>query len=98
MEKIFLIINWITYGLLFGTFFIKLTDEKERDLCRKTAYLLLTMWTLYMSVMLFKIIFLIEFKKGLFGLNPYQTITNLLILFFMWSKVKEDRWFKKQTK
>lgn len=97
MEQIFLIINWLTYGLLFGTFFIKLTDDKIRDIFRKIAYLALTLWSLYMAVLLFKICFILPYTPGSFLLNTYQTITNMFFLWLMWTKVKEDKLFTKTT-
>jgi hypothetical protein len=88
-----LIINWIIYGALFFTFFIKLTDEKERDNYRKIAYGLLMLCTLFFSVSLFKESFIFESNKPQIKFNIIETIFNGLILFFMWTKVKEDRMF-----
>jgi uncharacterized protein with PQ loop repeat len=87
-----LIINWIIYGGLFFTFFIKLTDEKERDFARKIAYGLLMLCTLFFSVALFKESFVFEGKPQI-KFNLIETIFNGLILFFMWTKVKEDKFF-----
>ena len=47
-----LIVNWLIYGGLFGAFFIKLTDEKERDFIRKLSYGLLMLCTSFFSVFL----------------------------------------------
>jgi hypothetical protein len=93
MEKTILIINWIIYGMLFGTFFIKFTDDKERVFLRKIAYGLLMLCSLFLSVTLFKQVFIIETKPQI-GFNVLETIYNALILFFMWTKVKEDKLFK----
>lgn len=92
MDKMILIINWIIYGGLFFTFFIKLTDEKERDFARKIAYGLLMLCTLFFSVALFKESFVFEGKPQI-KFNLIETIFNGLILFFMWTKVKEDKFF-----
>jgi uncharacterized protein with PQ loop repeat len=92
-----LIINWIIYGGLFFTFFIKLTDEKERDFARKIAYGLLMLCTLFFSVALFKESFVFEGKPQI-KFNLIETIFNGLILFFMWTKVKEDKMFSNLKK
>ena len=92
-----LIINWIIYGGLFFTFFIKLTDEKERDFARKIAYGLLMLCTLFFSVTLFKELFVFEGNPQI-KFNLIQTIFNALILFFMWTKVKEDKMFSNLKK
>jgi hypothetical protein len=93
MEKMILIINCIIYGGLFFTFFIKFTDEKERDNYRKLAYLLLMLCTLFFSVSLFKESFVYDGKPQM-KINYLETVFNGLILFFMWTKVKEDKMFK----
>ena len=93
MDKMILIINWIIYGGLFFTFFIKLTDEKERDFSRKLAYGLLMLCTLF----LFKESFVYEGKPQI-RFNTIETIFNGLILFFMWTKVKEDKFFSNLKK
>ena len=92
-----LIINWIIYGGLFFTFFIKLTDEKERDFARKIAYGLLMLCTLFFSVTLFKELFVFEGNPQI-KFNLIETIFNGLILFFMWTKVKEDKMFSNLKK
>ena len=92
MDKMILIINCIIYGGLFFTFFLKLTDEKERDFARKIAYGLLMLCTLFFSVTLFKESFVFEGKPQI-KFNLIETIFNGLILFFMWTKVKEDKMF-----
>ena len=97
MDKMILIINWIIYGGLFFTFFIKLTDEKERDFARKIAYGLLMLCTLFFSVTLFKESFVFEGNPQI-KFNLIQTIFNALILFFMWTKVKEDKMFSNLKK
>ena len=97
MDKMILIINWIIYGGLFFTFFIKLTDEKERDFCRKLAYGLLMLCTLFFSVTLFKESFVFEGNPQI-KFNLIETIFNGLILFFMWTKVKEDKMFSNLKK
>ena len=97
MEKMILIFNSIIYGGLFFTFFIKLTDEKERDFSRKIAYGLLMLCTLFFSVTLFKESFVFEGKQQI-KFNLIETIFNGLILFFMWTKVKEDKLFDKLKK
>ena len=97
MEKMILIFNSIIYGGLFFTFFIKLTDEKERDFSRKIAYGLLMLCTLFFSVTLFKESFVFEGKPQI-KFNLIETIFNGLILFFMWTKVKEDKLFDKLKK
>jgi uncharacterized protein with PQ loop repeat len=97
MDKMILIINWIIYGGLFFTFFIKLTDEKERDFARKIAYGLLMLCTLFFSVALFKESFVFEGKPQI-KFNLIETIFNGLILFFMWTKVKEDKMFSNLKK
>lgn len=94
MEKMILITNWIIYGGLFFTFFIKLTDEKERDNSRRVAYGLLLLCTLFLSVILFKESFVYEGKPHI-KFNLLETIFNGLILFLMCTKVKEDKVFDK---
>ena len=91
MEKTMLICNWIIFSLLFLTFVIKLTDNKERDVYRKVAYFLLTITTLFLSVWTFKNAFV--FDKVNFKISNIEMIFNILILFFMWTKVKEDKIF-----
>lgn len=91
-----LIINWLIYGALFLTFFIKLTDEKERDYHRKIAYALLMFCCLFFSVMLFKESFV--FDKQHIRFNIIETIFNFLILLLMWTKIKEDKMFDKLKK
>lgn len=98
MDKMILIINWIIYGGLFFTFFIKITDDKERDFCRKLAYGLLMLCTLFLSVTLFKESFVYNQFKPQIKFNFYETIFNGLILFFMWTKVKEDKMFSNLKK
>ena len=88
-----IIINWIVYGGLFATFFIKFTDQKERDNHRKFAYFILMICSLFLSVFLFKQAFISEEIYVKF--NVLETIFNAMILFFMWTKVKEDKLFKK---
>lgn len=89
-----LIANWLIYGGLFGTFFIKLTDEKERLFSRKIAYGLLMLCALFFSVTLFKEAFLSK-GKPIINFNIVETIFNAFVLFLMWTKVKEDKYFKK---
>lgn len=98
MEQMILISNWLIYGGLFGTFFIKLTDEKERGKARKIAYFLLMCCTLFMSVSLFKVSFIYGYNIKSFNINIYETILNLLMLFLMWTKVKEDKFFNRKSK
>lgn len=90
-----LIVNWIIYGGLFGTFLIKLTDEKERLFCRKIAYGLLMLCALFFSVTLFKEAFLSNGKPAI-NFNIVETIFSALILLLMWTKVKEDKFFKRK--
>ena len=97
MDKMILIINCIIYGGLFFTFFLKLTDEKERDFARKIAYGLLMLCTLFFSVTLFKESFVFEGNPQI-KFNLIETIFNGLILFFMWTKVKEDKMFSNLKK
>ena len=97
MDKMILIINWIIYGGLFFTFFLKLTDEKERDFARKISYGLLMLCTLFFSVTLFKESFVFEGKPQI-KFNLIETIFKGLILFFMWTKVKEDKMFSNLKK
>ena len=92
-----LIFNWIIYGGLFFTFFIKLKDEKERDFSRRIAYGLLLLCTLFFAVTLFKESFVFEGKPQI-KFNLIETIFNGLILFFMWTKVKEDKMFSNLKK
>ena len=91
MEKTMLICNWIIFSLLFLTFVIKLTDNKERDVYRKVAYFLLTISTLFLSVWTFKNAFV--FEEPNFRVTNIEMIFNVLILYFMWTKVKEDKFF-----
>ena len=97
MDKMILIFNCIIYGGLFFTFFLKLTDEKERDFARKIAYGLLMLCTLFFSVTLFKESFVFEGNPQI-KFNLIETIFNGLILFFMWTKVKEDKMFSNLKK
>ena len=97
MDKMILIFNCIIYGGLFFTFFLKLTDEKERDFARKIAYGLLMLCTLFFSVTLFKESFVFEGNPQI-KFNLIETIFNGLILFFMWTKVKEDKMFSSLKK
>ena len=97
MDKMILIINCIIYGGLFFTFFLKLTDEKERDFARKIAYGLLMLCTLFFSVTFFKESFVFEGKPQI-KFNLIETIFNGLILFFMWTKIKEDKMFSNLKK
>ena len=97
MDKMILIINWIIYGGLFFTFFIKLTDKKERDFSRRIAYGLLLLCTLFFSVTLFKELFVFEGNPQI-KFNLIETIFKGLILFFMWTKVKEDKMFSNKKK
>ena len=76
---------------------MKLTDEKERDFSRKIAYGLLMLCTLFFSVTLFKESFVFEGKPQI-KFNLIETIFNGLILFFMWTKVKEDKMFSNLKK
>lgn len=96
MEKILLIVNWILYSLLFGTFFLKVTDNKCRNLSRKIAYFLLMIYCLFFSVTLFKSAFIFEAKDIVIRIGIYQTTFNLLVLFFMITKVLEDKLFKRK--
>lgn len=91
-----LIINWLIFSLLFLTFVIKLTDSKERDIYRKVAYFLLTLSTLFLSVWTFKNAFV--FDKIQFKISEVEMLFNILILFFMWTKVKEDKMFSNLKK
>jgi hypothetical protein len=95
MEKMLLVSNWIIFGLLFASFFLKLTDKKERDSDRKIIYGLLMLYTLFISVILFKNTF--NFGENVVQINIgfYQTFFNLLILFFMATKIRYDKLFKK---
>lgn len=90
-----LIVNWLIYGGLFGTFLIKLTDEKERLFSRKIAYGLLMLCALFFSVVLFKEAFMHK-GKPIINFNIVETIFSALILFLMWTKVKEDKYFKRK--
>ena len=96
MEKTMLICNCIIFSLLFLTFVIKITDEKERDIYRKVAYFLLTITTLFLAVWTFKNAFI--FDKVNFKISNIEMIFNILILFFMWTKVKEDKFFSNLKK
>ena len=96
MEKMTLICNWIIFSLLFMTFVLKLTDEKERDIHRKVAYFLLTITSLFLAVWTFKNAFI--FEKPSFKISNIEMIFNILILFFMWTKVKEDKFFSNLKK
>lgn len=96
MEKTMLICNWIIFSLLFLTFVIKLTDDKERDVYRKLAYFLLTITTLFLAVWTFKNAFI--FDKVEFRVSNIEMIFNILILYFMWTKVKEDKFFSNLKK
>ena len=96
MEKTMLICNWIIFSLLFLTFVIKLTDNKERDVYRKVAYFLLTITTLFLAVWTFKNAFV--FDKVEFRVSNIEMIFNILILYFMWTKVKEDKFFSNLKK
>lgn len=99
MEKIILVANWLTYGLLFFAFFIKSTDNRERDVLRKTVYISLCFWTLFMSVYMFKMAFFHAELKAYRQLSFFQTIFNLLVLVLMCSKIKDDKIFiKKKVK
>jgi hypothetical protein len=91
-----LIFNSIIFTLLFITFVIKLTDEKERDIYRKVAYFSLTITTLFLAVWTFKNAFI--FDKVIFEVSNIEMLFNLLILFFMWTKVKEDKFFSNLKK
>ena len=91
-----LICNCIIFSLLFLTFVIKLTDNKERDVYRKVAYFLLTITTLFLSVWTFKNAFI--FEKVEFRVSNIEMIFNILILYFMWTKVKEDKFFSNLKK
>ena len=97
MDKLILIINGIIYVGLFFTFFIKLTDEKERDFAKKIAYGLLMLCSLFFSVTLFKESFVFEGKPQI-EFYLIETIFNGLILFFMWTKIKEDKIFSNLKK
>ena len=90
-----LIVNWLIYGGLFGAFFIKLTDEKEMDFIRKLSYGLLMLYTLFFSVFLFNEAF-VNKEKPVINFNYVETIFNFLILILMWTKVKDDKFFKKR--
>ena len=96
MEKMTLICNWIIFSLLFLTFVLKLTDEKERDIYRKVAYFLLTITSLFLAVWTFKNAFI--FEKQSFKISNIEMIFNILILFFMWTKVKGDKFFSNLKK
>lgn len=98
MEKMFLIINWILYSLLFGAFFIKFTDKKVRRRFRKIAYGMLMLYCLFLAVTLFKSAFIFESHQIKIKIGIYQTIFNLLILFFMSTKVIDDNIFQKSSK
>ena len=98
MEKMFLIINWILYSLLFGAFFVKFTDRKVRSQFRKIAYGLLMLFSLFFAVTLFKSAFMFEPSEVKIKIGIYQTTFNLLILFFMASKVLDDKMFCKLKK
>jgi hypothetical protein len=98
MEKMILIINWIVFGCLFFAFFIKTTDQKERSICRKSAYIILTFFSLFMSVSFFKHAFIYNDEKNVLDINAIETIFNVLILFLMITKVKEDKIFNKLKK
>lgn len=90
-----LIVNWLIYCGLFGAFFIKLTNEKEMDFIRKLSYCLLMLCTLFFSVFLFKEVF-VNKEKPVINFNYVETIFNFLILILMWTKVKDDKFFKKR--
>ena len=90
-----LIVNLLIYCGLFGAFFIKLTDEKERDFIRKLSYCLLMLCTLFFSVFLFKEVF-VNKEKPVINFNYVETIFNFIILILMWTKVKDDKFFKKR--
>ena len=88
-------INWIIYGGLFFTFFIKITDEKDRFLCRKIAYLSLMLCSLFLSVTAFKTTFINGYKTHL-KFDTIQTIFNAFVLILMLTKVREDKIFKRK--
>lgn len=88
-----LIINWIIFGALFFAFFIKTTDQKERRIFRKTAYIVLTFFSLFMSVSLFKHAFIYEAKQKILHVSIVETLFNFLILFLMITKIQDDKIF-----
>lgn len=102
METIYLKINWILYGLLFGAFFVKFTDNKVRKFSRKIAYGSLMIYCLFFSVMLFKSAYIFEPEDVVIKIGIYQTTFNLLILAFMITKVVDDeifiKYYNKYTK
>lgn len=93
MEKLILIINWLVFGGLFFSFFLKISDKKERSKCRRITYTLLMLWSLFMSVFLFKLVFIYEEIKINENLSLFETIFNALVLLLMVTKVKDDKAF-----
>ena len=93
MEKLILIINWLVYSGLFFTFFLKISDKKERTKFKDLIYFVLMLWSLFMSVFMFKTVFIfdkVSFNKGIVF---FETIFNFLVLLMMLCNVKEDKIF-----
>lgn len=81
------------YFFLFFSFFLKITDEKKRDLPRHLALILIMFYTLFMSSYLFRHIYITpEILVSRHYL--YESITNTFFLILVFTNVRKDIFFK----
>ena len=98
MKNLSLIINIVSYLILFFLVFIKVTDEKKRKPIEKLSLVLLMLWSLFLTAYLTET-FLNNIDKPLnVALNSYEIITHILIIVFLITKIKDDKIFRKNDK
>ena len=96
MKNLSLIINIVSYLLLFAVLFIKVTDSNKRTLCQKIIVFTAMMWSLFLTIYLTET-YLYNLDKPLnVRLNIYEIITKILITAYLITKIKDDKIFKKK--
>lgn len=92
-----IIVNEINYLILAVLCFIYITDGKLKPLCMRFSITVLMFWAIFMCVFLF--------KKTLFTgddfklkMVHYEVVTNVILVFYLFSQVKNDNIFKIKRK
>lgn len=98
MKNLILILNIVSYLILFFVVFIKVTDEKQRKPIEKLSLIFLMLWSLFLTAYLIDT-FLNNIDKPLnVALNSYEIITHILIIVFLITKIKDDKIFRRNDK
>lgn len=87
----------VIYFCIFFSFFLKVTDEKKRDLPRHLALIATMLYTLFMSAYLFRHVY-ITHEIVVTRHYYYESITNTFFLLVTLTSVRKDVFFKSYKK